>query len=90
VDGLELNVRQTSEETVKELTLLLLYLTSWEEEPAPGAPTIYRAWKNHRFEILDALVEEGLLATTHRAKRVRITDAGLAKARALQERALPS
>jgi hypothetical protein len=78
------------DKTVKELTLLLLYLTSWEEEPAPGAPTIHRAWKTHRFEILDALVEEGLLATTHRAKWVRITDAGLAKARALQERALPS
>ncbi|MBW2736688.1 MAG: transposase [Deltaproteobacteria bacterium] len=67
-----------------ELTLLLLYLASWEEEPFRGAPTIHRAWKNHRFEILDALVEEGLLISTHRSKSVDFTAGGLARARALQ------
>ncbi len=71
-------------EMLKDLTLLLLYLSSWEEEPIRGAPTICRAWKNHRFEILDALAEEGLLVTPHRAKWVRLTDEGLAKARALE------
>jgi hypothetical protein len=71
---------------VKDLSLVLLYLTSWEEEPIPGAPTIRRAWKNLRFEVLDALADEGLLDSPHRAKWVRITDAGLARARALEER----
>jgi hypothetical protein len=78
----------TGDETqmMKELTLLLLYLSSWEEEPIRGAPTIRRAWKNHRFEILDALAEEGLLVTSHRAKWVRLTDEGLARAKVLEER----
>ena len=72
------------ERVMAELTLLLLYLASWEEEPFRGAPTIHRAWKNHRFEILDALVEEGLLTSTHRSKSVNFTADGLARARALQ------
>ena len=72
------------ERAMAELTLLLLYLASWEEEPFRGAPTIHRAWKNHRFEILDALVEEGLLTSTHRSKSVDFTADGLARARALQ------
>jgi hypothetical protein len=74
------------ERAMAELTLLLLYLTSWEEEPFRGAPTIHRAWKNHRFEILDALVEEGLLTSTHRSKSVDFTADGLARARALQRK----
>ena len=72
------------ERAMAELTLLLLYLASWEEEPFRGAPTIHRAWKNHRFEILDVLVEEGLLTSTHRSKSVDFTADGLARARALQ------
>lgn len=74
------------ERAMAELTLLLLYLASWEEEPFRGAPTIHRAWKNHRFEILDALVEEGLLTSTHRSKSVGFTADGLARARALQRK----
>jgi len=81
---------ETRERDMKELTLLLLYLASWEEEPIRGAPTIHCSWKNHRFEILDALVEEGLLATTHRVKWVQITDDGLARACALQKNYLES
>ncbi len=81
---------ETRERDMKELTLLLLYLASWEEEPIRGAPTIHCSWKNHRFEILDALVEESLLATTHRVKWVQITDDGLARARALQKKYLGS
>ena len=71
-----------------ELTLLLLYLASWEEKPFRGAPTIHRAWKTHRFEILDALVEEGLLMSTHRSKSGDFTADGLAKACVLQKKCL--
>jgi len=75
---------------IEELTLLLLYLTSWEEELVPGAPKVHRTWKNHRFEAVDALVEEGYLDTTHRAKSVRITEDGVEKARELQKKYLGS
>jgi len=76
------------ERVIEELTLLLLFLASWEEELVPGAPTVHRAWKNHRFEVLDALVEKGCLDTTHRAKSARITADGLAKAREFQKKYL--
>lgn len=76
------------EQVIEELTLLLLYLTSWEEELVPGALRVHRTWKNHRFEALDSLVEKGYLDTTHRAKSVRITADGLAKALQLQKKYL--
>lgn len=78
------------EQAVEELTLLLLYLTSWEEELLRGAPTVRRAWKNLRFEVLDSLAQQGYLETKHRAKSVRITEEGLKKARELQKKYLGS
>jgi len=80
----------TREQAATELTLLLLYLASWEEEPFRGAPTIHRAWKTHRFEILDALVKKGLLTSTHRSKSVNFTADGLTEARVLQKKYLGS
>jgi len=78
------------EQAVEELTLLLLYLTSWEEELAPGLPKVRRAWKTFRFEALDALAQQEYLRTTHRAKSVGITEEGLEKARELQAKYLGS
>ncbi len=70
---------------IEELTLFLLYLTSWEEELVPGAQKAHRAWKNHRFEALDALVEKGYLDMTPRSKSVHITESGVEQARELQK-----
>jgi len=78
------------EQAVEELTLLLLYLTSWEEELLRGAPTVRRAWKNMRFEALDSLAQQGYLETKHRAKSVHITEEGLKKAQELQKKYLGS
>jgi len=73
---------------VEELTLLLLYLTSWEEELAPGLPKVRRSWKTFRFEVLDALAQQGYLTTTPRAKSVGITEEGREKARLLRKKYL--
>ena len=77
------------ERIVEELALLLLYLTSWEEELTPGAPIVRRAWKNVRFDILDSLVEHGYLTTSHRAKSVGITKEGIRRAEELKKKYLP-
>jgi hypothetical protein len=71
---------------IEELTLLLLYLTSWEEEI--GGPPIRRAWKGFRFEVLDALEEAGYLSQSKRAKSVGLTKAGLEQAQALRAKYL--
>jgi hypothetical protein len=67
---------------IEELTLLLLYLTSWEEKVLTDF-TIRRAWKGFRFEALDALEEAGCLNQTRRAKSVTLTEEGIEQARRL-------
>lgn len=56
----------------QELTLLLLYLTSWTE----GEGLAPRAWKNHRFELLRALTAKGYLFDSKGAKSVHLTAEG--------------
>jgi hypothetical protein len=67
---------------IEELTLLLLYLTSWEEKVLDDFTT-QRAWKGFRFEALDALEEAGYINQTRRAKSVTLTQAGIEHARTL-------
>jgi len=78
------------QQAVEELTLLLLYLTSWEEESPPGTPTGRRAWKGFLFEVLDTLEQKGCLRQTRRAQSVALTEEGAAQARALEAKYLGS
>lgn len=48
------------EQKIKELTLMLLYLTSWTEKDSFGDEHI-RAWKGYDFDILNLLSEEKLI-----------------------------
>ena len=75
------------DQTLEDLTLLLIYLSSWEEK-VYGDLTVHRAWKGYLFEVLDALEEAGYLSQTRRAKSVTLTEAGLEHARALAARIL--
>ena len=75
-------------QVIEALTLLLLYLTSWEEEVVPDL-TIRQAWKGFRFEALDALEEAGYLNQTRRARSVTLTGEGTKQARALAATYLP-
>jgi hypothetical protein len=70
------------DQLVEELTLLLLYLTSWEERVVADM-AVQRAWKGYPFEVLDALEAAGYLGQSHRAKSVTLTAAGIERARAL-------
>jgi Domain of unknown function (DUF6429) len=70
------------DEVVRDLTLLLLYLTSWEE----GPDGVRRSWKGFRFEALDDLADAGLISDSKRAKSVWLTEAGVERVRALQAR----
>jgi Domain of unknown function (DUF6429) len=76
------------DQIVEDLTLLLLYLTSWEEQVHEDL-TIHRAWKGFRFEALDALEEAGYLGQTRRTKSVTLTEAGVERARVLAAQYLP-
>ena len=77
-------------DTVKDLTLMLMYLTSWEENLVPGIrkkpdrlgfrPQIRRTWKGYDFGILNELTDEGLVNARNRSKSASFTDEGAAKA----------
>jgi hypothetical protein len=72
------------DETIKELTLLLIYLTSWKEDV--GLIKVQRSWKGYPFEALDELNEEGYINGNKRAKSVYLTEEGLGKAKELMKK----
>ena len=73
------------EEQIKELTLLLLYLTSWTEKEPYGE--YQRAWKGYDFDILNSLEDERLIGgSTHKAKSTYITEKGIEKAKELMKK----
>jgi Domain of unknown function (DUF6429) len=67
------------EQLAHDLSLVLMYLSSWTERQGE-AP---RFWKGFRFEILDKLDEEGFIQDSRRAKSAYLTDAGVRRAREL-------
>lgn len=47
------------DEKIKDLTLLLLYLTSWKEHEFPFE--LRRSWKGYPFEVLNELTDQDLI-----------------------------
>ena len=72
------------EEKIKELTLLLLYLTSWKEGNLPEE--IRRSWKGYPFDVLNELTDEDLIRGGTRSKSVYLTAAGIEEAKALAKK----
>ncbi|MGO4888006.1 DUF6429 family protein [Anaerobacillus sp. MEB173] len=68
-------------ENIKELTLLLLYLTSWKERDIPESMS--RSWKGYPFEPLDELTEQDFIRGSKRSKSVYLTEAGIKEAQKL-------
>ncbi|PKP56114.1 transposase [Candidatus Atribacteria bacterium HGW-Atribacteria-1] len=69
---------------LKELTLLLIYLTSWQEDV--GFTKVQRSWKGYPFEALDELNEEGYISGSKHAKSIYLTEEGLGKAKELMKK----
>jgi hypothetical protein len=64
---------KTRDQVVRELTLLLMGLTSWEERGG------LRCWKNLDFDTLDGLAADGLIDDRPGRKSAGLTDAGEAE-----------
>ena len=63
---------EKQKKTIRELTLMLMYLTSWEERDTPEMravkkkelekyPLVRRCWKGYDHDLLNKLSEEGLI-----------------------------
>ena len=63
---------------IKELTLMLLYLSSWEENEM--GMKYRRSWKGYDFDVLNELAEEELINDGRRSKSVSFNDNGIEKA----------
>jgi len=70
---------ETQDEAVQDLTLMLMFLTSWIERPGE----LPRCWKGYDFGVLDALAEQGLISDSRRARSAYLTDDGAERARQL-------
>lgn len=73
------------DKNIEELTLLLMYLTSWNEKGyvynestnMPEEATIKNCWKGYNFDILNQLTEKGYLYPgKHENKSVTMTKDG--------------
>ncbi|MCJ7790354.1 MAG: DUF6429 family protein [Candidatus Atribacteria bacterium] len=71
-------------QTIEEMTLLLIYLTSWQEDV--GFKKVQRSWKGYPFEVLDELNQEGYIDSSKRAKSVYLIEEGLGKAKELMKK----
>ena len=76
--------------TIRDLTLMLMYLSSWEESLVPGIrkkpdragiyPKARICWKGYDFDILNELTDEGLVNAGGRSKSASFNVEGEAKA----------
>ena len=69
-----------NKQAVKELTLMLLFLTSWTEK---DLHEVQRSWKGYDFDILNELADEGFISDSKRSKSVYLFEDGVVKANSL-------
>ena len=75
---------------IEELTLLLLYLTSWEKEGyfeneygKMEQGVLKHSWKGYSFEVLNTLTYEQYLFSNYKSKYVTLTKKGEERAKEL-------
>ncbi len=72
------------EKSIEELTLLLMYLTSWEEDSyvadendMPVEAKIKTCWKGYSFDVINKLTDENYLYfSKYKNKTVSLTPKG--------------
>ncbi|MEK4870267.1 DUF6429 family protein [Niallia sp. FSL W8-1348] len=74
------------EKQIKELTLLLLYLTSWKEKDFPEE--MRRSWKGYPFDVLNEFYDKDLLRGSIKSKSVYLTESGIKESEALVKKYL--
>jgi len=72
---------EIDEQKVDEMSLALLYLTTFKDKFG------FRAWKSHSWDVLDRLYENGLIDDpATKAKSVLLTDEGVKRSKLLFEK----
>lgn len=79
------------EKNIEELTLLLMYLTSWEEESLYydendnlNKGMLKNCWKGYSFDVMNKLTDKGYLyPSKYKNKSVTLTKEGMELAKEL-------
>ena len=71
------------EEQIKELTLLLAYLTSWNEKDRLLKQEFQKSWKGYDFDILNKLNEEEYIYQENKKKYFIWEEKGINEAKKL-------
>ena len=76
-------------ERMKEMCLLMLYLTAWDEDSRkdPGTRQT-RSWKNYPYPILNELEDKEMIFQPPKAKSAILTELGKRKAQQIKKRYL--
>jgi len=79
--------RKKMDEKLKELNLLVLYLSGWEEDSRnnPGQK-IFRSWKGYLFEVLNDFEEKEFIIQNRKSKSVVFTETGKGKAEEIKRK----
>lgn len=72
---------------IEELTLMLLYLTAWDEEVPPFG-SHKRSLKGYNDGILNKLDDDGLIVGSKKSKSVFLTDEGALRAKEIVKKYL--
>ena len=76
-------------EAMRELTMLLMYLSRFSEHDRFSEAEEYNAWKGYDFDIINQLAGEDYIrqgSRPSRSKSVYITDSGMELAKKLMEK----
>jgi hypothetical protein len=76
--------RDPRDALLEELTLLVIYLGSWEDRTHKRV--VRRAWRGYVFEVLDELERQGLIKQRRGEKSLVLTEAGVQRAQEIEER----
>ncbi|MDL2255401.1 DUF6429 family protein [Parabacteroides sp. OttesenSCG-928-G06] len=68
------------DEVKRDLTLILLYLNSWEED---GYVPYRRSWKGYDFDDINKLIEQEFIDAKHTSKSISFYEEGITKAKEL-------
>jgi hypothetical protein len=74
------------DKNIKDLVLLLLYLTCWEEQTVAESGKIRRSWKGYPWDALNTLEEDEFITQSRRAKSVCLTDDGIKRGEQLKKK----
>ncbi len=73
--------------TIKDLNLLLLYLSGWEEESRKDPSIkVFRTWKGYLFDVLNELKDEGMILQYMNQMSVLITEKGIKRAKEVKNK----